>query len=476
MLVSSACFIFSCSSTAISDSPLESSKDLVSSSYSISFSKKPEWLDATFKRSNEYFHGFAQVEKIGSRQDYINECHNIALGNIAKQIESHVKIRSERKVMEIEKLGSESSYSIDKKFLVDAIVESDIILDRVENYGEWEDDRYYYVYKRLSITEYEKPLKNAIQSASMDLKDGYKYLIKDPIQALGYFFSAYRDLYPYQNQLLTTIDPIDTSRTINIGIETRSIIKSLIQSIEMVTDETTLEAIVGKPVKTPLKLLIYFNDDSGEKAPLKNAPISYYFVRGKGDLVISTKTDQSGKAVSTISKIRSPETHQIVKVTLDLGAFVGKDSVGRMILSEFDQAVVPYEMYELNVRQVIVYLDVEELILGSPINSPIVAPVLIKSLENQIGAKFSNEKQNTDYTLELRIDTEKLGELHGLFSAVSTINIYFKEGNSTLFANSMSGIRGIHSSYELASIEALKKLAEKVESELSTEIAKQFLE
>jgi hypothetical protein len=78
--------------------------------------------------------------------------------------------------------------------------------------------------------------------------------------------------------------------------------------------------------------------------------------------------------------------------------------------------------------------------------------------------------------LDIRIDTQKRGEAFSLFSAFAQMSIYLKDGDDILFANNFNDIKGTHTDYERASREALKKLAEKIDKDVSDEIVKQFLD
>ena len=55
------------------------------------------------------------------------------------------------------------------------------------------------------------------------------------------------------------------------------------------------------------------------------------------------------------------------------------------------------------------------------------------------------------------------------------MSVYLKNENNILFANSFNDIKGTHSDYKKASREALRKLSEKVEKEISNQIIQHIL-
>ena len=55
------------------------------------------------------------------------------------------------------------------------------------------------------------------------------------------------------------------------------------------------------------------------------------------------------------------------------------------------------------------------------------------------------------------------------------MSVYCKQGNDVLFAETINDVKGTHRDYERASREAIKKLVDKFENEISIQISNQIL-
>lgn len=439
-----------------------------------------DWVSVRPNDPN-YYHGIGQVSKTGERQKYIAECRNMAMSEIAEQIEVHVKVESKSKIKELEKrFPDEDFYYLEKSFESISAIRSEMTLTGVEAVGEWEDNSFYYVYKRLSKAVYEKmvqnKIKDAVNIASEYYVQAYRYMNKDPTRAISNLFSAYRQLFPFQDRILLADDPLNPEDKFYVDIVVRMKLNDMLQSITFTSNSISPDVKLGKAVSEPLSVKLSYTNEIGQDILLKNAPLRFYFEYGNGDLVEKTKTNSSGEAYTKVTKVKSKDPHQIVRVELDLESFVGKDKIGKIITTEYKNINMPYGRFELNVKTPVIFLDGRELSLGNPTSNPVVLPAIIKSLEERIGATFTENGKEADYVLEYEVNTERLGELYGQFSVIAHMNIFLKEGNNTISAHNIQNIKGIHLSYEKASSTALKKLAEKVENEIGKKIAKHFLE
>jgi len=437
----------------------------------------PQWLKAEERIDPEYLYGFAKVEKRGKRSEYVAECNNMALGNIAQSISVQVRVESQRKVQELEKKGDRDFYALEKSFEMISAVRSQMTLRGVEHVGEWEDIRFYYVYKRLSIDEYNKELmtrvKNALESAMRDYAEGHEWIAIDPVRSLSYFFSAYRSLAPYQDQLLLSIDPVHGGE-VNLDVEVKGIIKDMIQRFRIETGNNRFSARVGGPVNGQLEAKVFLVDQDGSDIPVKELPIRFSFDKGYGKLGEMVKSDENGIAVTNVSRVGSPERNQSIRAELDLIEFAYNDDIGKMIVADFSSLSLPYGQFILDVELPTVYMESKEFSLGVPLHDYIVTPAVIKSLKENIGFTFVDVPEEADYTLELNVSTQKLAESYGLFTSTAQLNMYFREAGTIVFAYHEDNIRGTHTNYELAAVNALQRLSDKVEEEIGAKIAQEF--
>ncbi len=448
--------------------------------FSCSSSKQPVWLNGDHRSESEYFHGFSKVTRTGMTEEYIGRARTYSLGTIAQAIKADISITSVSKVKEVEKIGLLNEFILEKSFEMISSARSKLSLEGVEHVGEWEDEKYYYVYNRLSKSVYEeilhRKISKALESASSNYEEGIMYLQTNPVTALKYFFTGLKSLIPYQNQLLICKDPFDSDKFINIDLVLRKQIEKLLSSITLTPYKNNMRTKLGTLPQHPLELKVTYTTSNGEIIYLNELPILFNFTEGTGSLAGRMNSDKTGKVQSTIQKLNEMINHYQIKAELDMISFTGNDEIGNYLFTEFRGSVVPTTFFNIEVRPITIYLISEEKSLGKTLANPLVTPIVIKSLEEKLSATFIHEKINSDYTLDLRIDTQKRGEAYSLFSSVAQMSIYFKDGENILFANNFNDIKGTHADYEKASRESLKKLAERVEKEITDEIVRKILD
>ena len=231
-----------------------------------------------------------------------------------------------------------------------------------------------------------------------------------------------------------------------------------------------------KGLPLSLELKTYYTSQNGKYIYLSDLPVVLKFTVGTGSLIDKITSDKNGNIQSIIQKLSEIQEYYQIKAELDIISFTGDDKIGKYHYSEYKGIRIPSTFIDIDVTPITIFLHSDEKSLGKTLNNPLVTPIVIKSLEKKIDAIFINEQNESDYILDIRIDTQKRGEAYAIFSSVAQISIYFKDGENILFANNFHDIKGTHTDYEKASREALKNLAERVEKEISDEIVKQILE
>ena len=129
---------------------------------SCSSSKTPLWLNADYRTETEFVHGFSKVSKTGTAEDYIRRARTYSFGTIAQAIKADINVTSISKAKEVERRGLKNEFFLENSFEMISSARSKLSLEGVEHIGEWEDDKYYYVYNRLSKSVYEAILNRKI--------------------------------------------------------------------------------------------------------------------------------------------------------------------------------------------------------------------------------------------------------------------------------------------------------------------------
>ena len=440
--------------------------------------KAPIWLQIEHRASSEYYHGFSKVSKSGSAEEYMDIARTQSLGIIAQTIKSEVQVTTESKTKEFEVYGKNATYNLSKSFEMVSSSRTKMSLEGVEHVGEWEDDSHYFVYNRLSKTLYEsilsKKIAKALESAKYNLEMGTNQMSTNPVQSLHFFMSGLKSLLPFQDQILIVADPIIPKSSINIDLVLMKKIKNLISEMSLLPIE---KKIKSKNVQThlPSITLEATHKQYNKTVPLNSLPVLFDFSIGSGSIHTRLLTDENGIIDNKIQKFEDQKVNYQIQAKLDLLSFTGTDELGMYLFNEFSGNSVPLTFVDIEIIPLSIYLISEERILGQLTEIPMVTPIIIKSLKHRTGAIFVNDQNQSDYTLDIKIDTQKKGVAYSLYSSVAQMSVYCKQGNDVLFAETINDVKGTHRDYERASREAIKKLVDKFENEISIQISNQIL-
>ena len=445
-----------------------------------SSSKLPIWLNPVQRNDSEFIHGFSKISKTGKPEDYIGQARSYSLGTIAQAIKMDIDATSVNKVKEIERKGSKNIFSIENSYEMIYSARTTLSLEGIEHIGEWEDEDYYYVYNRLSKSVYKdnlnRKISKALEASSNNLHEGIKHLYVNPVTSLKYFFSGLKYLIPFQDQLLVMNDPSNPGKVINVDLVLRKNIELLLSNIVLTPLDKNIRTSLGKRLPLSLELKAHYISSNGDLIDLIELPVLLSFTIGRGSLVDKTTSDRFGNVQTILHDFVKIQNHYQVKAELDILSFTGEDGIGEYLFSEYKGINIPFTFIDIEITPMTIFLQSDEKSLGKTLMNPLVTPIIIKSLEKKLDAIFITDQNKSDYILDIRIDTRKRGEAFSLFSAFAQMSIYLKDGDNILFANNFNDIKGTHTDYERASREALKKLAEKIDKEVSDEIVKQFLD
>jgi len=444
------------------------------------FNPSPYWLNPETRSEREYFHGFSKINKTTSSVEYINKARTQSMVSISQAIKADIDVKSINKIKEVEYQGLVNNFQLENSYEMISTVRSNLSIEGIEHVGEWEDKKYYYVYNRLSKTVYNKLLNRkiskAIELAENNYKEGKKQLNFNPASSIRYFITGLKSLIPYQDQLLIIKNTESPEKVFHIDLELRKIINHYISLIQLRPIKKNLITKIVTRQQKQIELTSTINLSDSEKLFVKDLPILFKFSVGDGVLTERMTSDESGYIYSQIQKMKGMKQYYQIKAELDLALFTGNDEIGNYLFTELSGPHIPHTFFNIDVEPLIIYLESEEKSLGQIISNPLVTPVLIKYLEEKIGATFTFERSDYDFILELKVDTQKRGEAFSLYTAIAQMSIYFYEDYNLLFANNFYDVKGTHTNYKKASLEAIKKLAEKVKEEIGNEIAIQIMD
>ena len=422
-------FLFSCST----------SKKL---SYDDQMANAPEWVRKT-PGDPQYYHGIGAAAK-SAQLDFREKAKQNALSDLAGNISVNISSSS---VL--------SQFEFDNKF-------SDYFRDNIrlstKNYLEgyemvenWETPDRYWVYYRLSKSEYERIKKERIQTALSKSEGDYLEAEKfvntgNSAEALYNQIKAIEKIKDFLGEdLQTGIAGKGQSYTSRLFAD----LTATLQNIRIVYPATSIDVKRGqKPENENLTAKV----ENGGNAHLTGVPviITYSFSPGKRDELIS---DANGIVRISAGIINSKRKTEYISSIVNFDKMVREttpDAVVRQLLSKIKSTEF---VLQVNIIPSVFYVDVA--------NSRTLQE--IQALLTGDGFSIASNRAGAGFILSIDATTTKGSERNGKFSAVLIADFVIKDKTGQMIFNQhISDITGLGPSYEDAATDAYTALISKI--------------
>lgn len=435
---------------------------------SFSFGKTPDWV---IKRpiSKAYYIGISVVKKSITR-DYIQSGKSNALNDLSSEIT--VNISSELVDIMIERSGlSEEETRSEIHSSTKANLEGYELVDT------WESNYEYWVYYRLSKALYKSQIElkreNAINlSLNLFKKAREKEKSWDTKgstinSAIEYYVQALKPIENYYGDPLKTFFNGDN---IFLQNEIFTSLQWILSKIKLKPINPKLDVKVGSSLENNLKVAATFLD-AGKEVSVTNLPISFYFIKGNGELVKTIKTNSKGVANGQIINISPLEKLQMIKCSLDLTNYIAEDEPSNYLLNTLENVNTPNSKFIINVIGPTVYLDSYEYNLGSLLSVKIIEPNIKKYLSDK-GYTFTEDIANADAMISINAESRQGSEMYGQFVAFvdATISVMDMNSGKEIYKNSLQNKKGIQLSFEKAGLKAYQDVSKEISSNIIPEI------
>jgi hypothetical protein len=423
---------------------------------------RPLWIDQR-PQSVEFYIGIGFADKSQHPTDYHKIAKENALDDLSSEITIHV---SSETILTI----AEKSGMVEEDVRKSVRSSTSAVLEGYDMISNWENETEYYVYYRLAKETYRSTKKLRLEKAISLALDFYdKGLTNEKQGKISNAFNFYINaLNPIGNYLSEPLSAHYNGHKLFLMNRIYSRIQNMISMLEMKVEQPKIEAKTGRPLDKPLKVQIKFN----EKQPVKNLPVQFQFIRGEGDLVSKTLSDNDGYAISNVNKITSGETLQMINAIVDLPAMLGGNSsiIVKNIVTNFK---TPSAKFILNVSGPNAYLEVEETHFNEKGSVLYIEPKLKNALTHY-GFSFSEDITKADIMVQVKAAARKGTVMHKLHVAWADINLSITDMNSgqEIYKNAFSNIKGINLDYEKAAISAFEAASKKIEALIPTIVKK----
>lgn len=420
----------------------------------------PDWVK-TRPISSSYYIGIGSAINTADINQTQQTAKQNALADMASDISVNISTNSLLSTFE-----NNLSFTEDFSKTIKAQAEQD--LEGYETVGNYEDQNNYYVYFRLSKTEYQRikeERKSKAVTKALDLYDKGISAEKsgDVRLAIISFIKALEPLKPY------FADPLQAQyqgKDIYLGNEISKEVTQVLSSIRIVASNQLIKVKQGQLLPAGL---LEFKVTYKNGQPLNGLTLLGTYTE-KPLRNSKVQTDNNGLASFTVDAIRSIKNTETLNAALDLESIANEATTDFILRKLFNRFRAPEAVITINVIKPLFYITSNESNLDNRLNpAPICEGLKRKILEG--GYSTTDKEMEADYRISITAITKSKGEAgnYKQTSLNATISIKDKSGLE-VYTKQIDNIIGAHFDYQQAGLEAYKEAVKKVENTVSREI------
>lgn len=420
----------------------------------------PSWVNNR-PNSTGYYIGIGSARKTADMNQTLQDAKQNALADMASDISVSISTNSLLSTFE-----SNSSFSEDFSKTIKAQAEQD--LEGYETVGNYEDQNNYWVYFRLSKTDYQRikeERKSKAITKALDLYDKgiNAEKVGDVRLAFVSFIKALEPLKPY------FADPLQVQyqgSDIYLGNEIPKVITQILSSIRLEATNRQIRVKQGQPLAMgSLEFKVSYKNGQ----PLNGLTLSGTYTE-KPLRASKILTDNNGLASFTIDAVRSNKNTETLNATLNLENIANEATTDFIIRKLFNRFRAPEASITINVIKPLFYFVTNETNLDTKLNpSPISDGLKRKILEG--GYSTTDKEDDADYSITIIASTKSKGEVGNYKQTTLSAAISVKDKSGIeIYTKQMDNIMGAHFDYQQAGLEAYKEAVKKVENTISREI------
>lgn len=429
---------------------------------------RPPWLSGQLNETR-YYTGIGHGTKDGAT-NHVQVARKSALDDLVSQIKVTVSTTSILSTLEQNRKDFQERY----EQIIQTTARDEI--EEFEIAGTYEDEQNYWVYYRLSKERYRQIKEEQKRHAVILATDFFQKARKaeennQRLQALGYYFQAFRSLERYLAEAIPVkIDDQEVLLTNGIYASITSLLDKI--SVQLEPAQMLINRRINLNAQ-PVIAQVTFKDTA---EPAVDFPLVASFEKGQGDVFPEYRTDNEGSARILISKIASRELEQTVSVSLNVDALSGSSNspVYNLIASTIKP---PGTKIILRVQRPVVYMTTNEKSLGMLRSSNQLSNRL-KNLLTTAGFEFTNASESADLVMEVLADSERSSVSGSIYIALltGTIKVTDTQAGRIIYSTTFDRIKGYGLDYERASVDAYSKALETLEKDRLPELLNNVLQ
>jgi len=412
-----------------------------------------------------YYSGIGMAVK--NSGDYLSIAKNNALNDLASEIS--VQIKSTSVLYQVEQ-----NEKFREEFTANTRLKSLENIEGFELVSTYENPREYWVYYRLSKSEYnalKKARKEMAINKAVDFYEKAKIFKADAQydDALIYGIKALEAIKNYLGDgLKTTINGSE----VYLGNELFSFLTETVNEINISALMETIDITRGQSLDPEfLSFTVTGMDFSG----ISGLPIYFYYSghRLKNNELI---TDANGIVNYPLGKIVSKNATEYLQANLNMVS-ITKEATDDPIVSKLVAKISgPEARIKIKVKKPIIFIKSVE----SNLNEELSSPILASTFKNEfLKAEFSvtDDPENADFLLEIRSSTEQISTSSGFFSASlnADIKLYDRQLN-LLYTHQINQLKGVQLNYSKAGLDAYSKASDEISKRIFRDLRRRVFE
>jgi hypothetical protein len=430
--------------------------------------KRPDWI-ANPPISADHFTGINFCQKTNS--DYISLAKSKALKDLSSQI--LVSINSET-FLKTTEADNEVKQSFEEN--IRTSVQRD--LEGYELVDTWQDKSEYWVYFRLSKSEYYARKRARFETALKAADDSYNKArdaeaAGDFSRAIHLYIQSTQPLEPYMAE---SFDPELKDRSAAIVRGGMGAVSNIIANTRVVPVNKLVSLKSGASHAENLNCRVVFKDAKREVS-IANFPLKYAVE--KGNIGLSARkcvTNNEGVGRVILTSCSAEGKSASLKVSLDLEELLKEYPADAIICNAIRRKSCHSDLFMIELRSPSVYFESEEKNLGAKMSIHILEPAL-KDLFKELGFTFVPSGSSADFVVKIDSDTRAGGQAYDLSISYLDANILISDNakKEQVYSRQFANIKGVKQDHTAAGSEAYRKVvATGFKNEMYPELKQKF--
>jgi len=426
------------------------------------FLPEPSWVART-PVSTSYYVGIFGSPKTTS--DFRSAAKKGALDNLSSEIS--VNISGESVLHSLEKNGV-----FDQEFKQNIKISTQKNLEGYELVSTWEGVNEYWVYYRLSKSEYARLVKAKLDAALSKAKDQFQrakemHEIANYSRSFKFCVQALESVSSHLDKPLVTQFE---GKEIYFATEVMSYLQNIMNELSIIPSFKNKTLKLGDELSGTK---VYVNIIGKSNKLISNIPVKSEY-KALLTRKLRGETSDLGRASLDFGIINQSKKNQTITTEIDFKRLAAESTKMRLVLALLKHLPIKQTKMFLKVNPPKVYIISKEKEFGNIIKSKLESGV--KQMLISKGFEMSNSKKHADLILIIKGNTIESGELRGskivLFNG--NIEVYRMSDNSLVFSEVIKEVKGSQLDVKRASSDAYNKAGNFVKRRIIPKLANQY--